>query len=89
MVENMKKSFDRERIRLGARIRGFRKGCDLTQESMAEKLDVSVITLSRIENGATVLDVCLLLKMSKILKVPIDVLVGETSADDRSEKKET
>ena len=42
----------------------------------AEQLDVSVITVSRIENGMTKIDAELLIKMSEVRHAPVDLILG-------------
>lgn len=42
----------------------------------AEQLDVSVITVSRIENGMTKIDAELLIRMSEVLHAPVDLILG-------------
>ena len=71
-----KKGITKERIELGERIRILRKRQDYCQESLAEVLEISPMTLSRIENGVTSLDVELLLKLSEALDTPVDVILG-------------
>ena len=61
----MKKEFDAKRVELGTRIRRLRKSHDLSQDNFAEELDISAVTVSRIENGMAAPDVWLLLKMTK------------------------
>ena len=58
----MKCVFDSKRIEMGNRIRTLRKRRVGSQSEFAEKLDVSVITISRIENGMTKIDAELLIK---------------------------
>ena len=53
----MQKEFNQQRIEMGERIRKLRKRCDFCQESLAEAMDVSTMTISRIENGITKMDV--------------------------------
>lgn len=72
----MKKEFNRQRYELGQRIRKLRKRCDFCQESLVEKLGISQITLSRIENGTTRMNVEILMKLSNVLEVPINVILG-------------
>lgn len=78
----MKKEFNRQRFELGQRIRKLRKRCDFCQESFAESLGVAQITVSRIENGTTKVDVESLLRMSEVLEVPVNVILG--IEDDKS-----
>jgi DNA-binding XRE family transcriptional regulator len=72
------KEFNRKRYEMGQRIRKLRKRCDLCQEALAEKLGVSQVTVSRIENGDTKMDVEMLVRLSAILQAPLNVIVGVT-----------
>ena len=72
------KEFNRKRYEMGQRIRKLRKRCDLCQEALAEKLGVSQVTVSRIENGDTKMDVEMLVRLSVILQAPLNVIVGVT-----------
>ena len=72
----MKCVFDSKRIEMGNRIRTLRKRRVGSQSEFAEKLDVSVITISRIENGMTKIDAELLLKMSEVLQVSVNSILG-------------
>ena len=79
----MKKEFDAKRVELGTRIRRLRKSRDLSQDNFAEELDISAVTVSRIENGSAAPDVWLLLKMTKVLDVSVEALVGTRGGGDR------
>ena len=72
----MKCVFDSKRIEMGNRIRTLRKRRVGSQSEFVEKLDVSVITISRIENGMTKIDAELLIKMSEVLQVPVNIILG-------------
>lgn len=72
----MKCVFDSKRIEMGNRIRTLRKRRVGSQSEFAEKLDVSVIIISRIENGMTKIDAELLIKMSEVLQVPVNIILG-------------
>ena len=72
----MKCVFDSKRIEMGNRIRTLRKRSVGSQSEFAEKLDVSVVTISRIENGMTKIDAELLIKMSEVLQVPVNIILG-------------
>ena len=61
---------------MGERIRKLRKRCDICQESLAEAMDVSTMTISRIENGITKMDVEFLMRLSRVLEVPVNVILG-------------
>lgn len=67
---------DSKRIEMGNRIRTLRKRRVGSQSEFAEKLDVSVVTISRIENGMTKIDAELLIKMSEVLQVPVNIILG-------------
>ena len=72
----MQKEFNQQRIEMGERIRKLRKRCDFCQESLAEAMDVSPMTISRIENGITIMDVEFLMRLSRVLEVPVNVILG-------------
>jgi transcriptional regulator with XRE-family HTH domain len=56
---------------LGWNLKRFRKKKALSQEQLAETLDVSVKHLSAVERGLTFVSADLLNKLSKVLEVPI------------------
>lgn len=60
---------------MGLRIKSERKKRKLTQEQIAEKLNISVKHLSEVERGLTGLSVENLIKLSNIFGVSIDYLV--------------
>ena len=72
----MSRVFDSNRIEMGNRIRTLRKRRVGSQAEFAEQLDVSVITVSRIENGMTKIDAEPLIRMSEVLHVPVDTILG-------------
>lgn len=67
---------DRRLIYIGEHIRKLRKRRDLNQELFAEKLDLSCMTVSRIENGVTPMNILILLRMSEILDVSVDHILN-------------
>ena len=71
------KQFNPELIRIGEQIRKFRRQKKYRQENLAEALDISVMTVSRIENGTTTMNVLLLMRLSKLLGVPVQEIIGE------------
>lgn len=79
---------------LSERITELRKKSGLSQEELAEKLDVSRQAISRWESGATAPDAENLIKLSKIFNVSTDYLLcveKETASENenkREEKKE-
>ncbi len=60
---------------MGLRIKEKRKSLKLTQEEIAEMLDISVKHLSEVERGLTGLSIENLIKLSNILGVSIDYIV--------------
>lgn len=51
----------------------FRKERHLTQEQLAENVDVSVRTISRLENGGNT-DLLSVIRLAEVLKVSLDML---------------
>ncbi|MGN0521925.1 MAG: helix-turn-helix domain-containing protein [Eubacterium sp.] len=67
---------------MGLRIKNKRKNLKLTQEEIAEMLDISVKHFSEVERGLTGLSIENLIKLSNILGVSIDYIVkGEADKD--------
>ena len=67
---------------MGQRIKKKRKELKLTQERMAEELNISVKHFSEVERGIAGLSVENLIRVSEILGVSIDYMVkGETDSD--------
>ena len=66
---------------IGERIRVLRLIRSLSQENMANELDISVASYSNIERDVTDLTVTRLLKIAKILSVnPIDILAQHSTS---------
>ena len=59
---------------LGLSISYFRKSRKLTQQQLADKMDVNYETISRIENGYTGISLDMLFSLSKALGVPLSEL---------------
>ena len=74
------------RLEMGQRIRILRKRQIWSQEEFAERLDVSTITISRIENGTTRIDVQLLMNMAEVLQTKVTTILG-TEEDEFIEAK--
>ncbi|MBR1383763.1 MAG: helix-turn-helix transcriptional regulator [Ruminococcus sp.] len=73
-------------IEIGARIRKSRESQLLTQEKLAEMMDVSVKFVSDIELGAKGMSLKTLNKLSQILLVSTDhILYGSSSENDPAE----
>ncbi len=67
---------------MGLRIKNRRKEIGLTQESFAEKLEISVKHLSEVERGLAGLSIENLVKLSEILEISLDyVIKGKIDED--------
>lgn len=64
---------------IGSRIKVARKRKDMTQEMLAERLDVSVGYVSQVERGITKISLDLLASISDILECDIAELVWASS----------
>ena len=53
----MYKKVDSKLLQIGNNVREYRKQKHYNQEKLAELLDVSVATVSRIENGSSAMDI--------------------------------
>ena len=59
---------------VGTRIKQLRKEKGLTQEQLAEKLDITAGTIGKIEIGRTGISIDLLICMSDFFEVPTDYM---------------
>ena len=72
--------------RIGKRVAQRRRECGMTQEILAEKMEVSTQMVSSLERGRTAVRIDNLVKLHRILRVSCDwLLTGESTADDRAE----
>lgn len=63
-------------LAVGDQVKKLRKRKDFSQESLAEALSVSSMTIYRIENGVTPMNILLLMKLAEILEVsPEEILM--------------
>lgn len=62
---------------MGDRIREARKKLGLTQEQLAEKLDITLVYISEIERGLKLPSMQLFIKMVEILDVSADYLLRD------------
>jgi transcriptional regulator with XRE-family HTH domain len=67
----------RDRKLLGDGIRKFRKLAGLTQEKLAERIDINPVYMGQIERGFRVPTVDVLLRLARALKVHLRDLVSE------------
>lgn len=65
-----------EKIQIGAIIRALRKNKGVTQEQLAEVLDVSTPAISKWESGLTNPDITMLPVIARYFQVTIDFLLG-------------
>lgn len=61
-MENLKKNF-------GQRVRKIRQKNNFSQEELAEKIDIAVNNVGKIEHGESFVTAAALAKLSKVLKV--------------------
>lgn len=60
---------------VGQRIRKIRKARELTQEQLAEKVDISVTHMCHIENANTKMSLSIFVKIAEALEVQTDALL--------------
>lgn len=70
-------------VQIGERVRQAREQAKLTQESLAEKLEVSPQYVSDLERGVVGVSITTFKKLCQILGVTSDQLLFGTSAKDR------
>ena len=63
------------KLQIGTRIKAARLLKGLTQDSLAEKLDVSTSCISRYETGVAVASIATLIRIAQILDVGIEYLL--------------
>jgi len=68
---------------IGKRIKMYRKQAGLTQESLAEKLGISVSFQSRLERGAAKISLEKLVQTAEHLNIPVSQLI--TGAEETAE----
>lgn len=66
---------------LGERLRQQRKLHSLTQEQLAERLDISIKHYSEVERGLTGMSVENLIRVSEILQISLDYLIKGIGID--------
>lgn len=62
---------------IGKQIRKYRRIRNLSQEQLAEKIDISTTHMSHIETGSTKLSLPVLVKISETLNVAVDDILFE------------
>ncbi len=66
---------------IGERIKRTRKAKEITQDKLAEKLDVSIGYVSQIERGVTKISLDLLAAISSILNCDIAIFISESAVN--------
>nr|WP_236338924.1 helix-turn-helix transcriptional regulator [Paenibacillus plantiphilus] len=69
------------------KIRGLREDKDITQQQMADYLNVTQATYSRYERGELDIPTQVLIKLSQFHKVSVDYLLGLTESAKPYERK--
>jgi XRE family transcriptional regulator, regulator of sulfur utilization len=64
------KTILRHRKVIGDAIRSYRKGAELTQEELAERVDLNPKYLGEIERGEKIISIEALLRVAKALNIP-------------------
>ena len=64
-------------IKIGSNIREIRKRMNYSLEKLADKLDMSLLLLNRIERGMSKVSLDSLVKISNILQIPIEELLAD------------
>ena len=67
-----------DKLTMGDRIKETRKKCCLTQEQLAEKLDISVEYVSQIERSLKIPSMQIFIKLVEILDVSADYLLRDS-----------
>ena len=80
-----------DQVKIGSFLKELRKERSLTQESLAEKLNVSNRTISRWETGSNMPDIGMLVEIAEFYDVSIpEIINGERKSENMNqETKET
>ncbi len=73
---------------LGERIKNFRQRVGLSQEELAEKLNVSRQAITKWENDSGIPDIDNLISLSKVMGISLDELVMGEKGNDSSDIKQ-
>ena len=71
-------------VSIGSRIAKLRKDYNMTQEQLAEKLDISIKHCSSVERGLSCLSLEKLIEVSILFDVSLDYLVKGNDTDNNS-----
>lgn len=79
---------DNDKIKkIGKRIRHLRKNNNITQEQLAEMIDVSVPYISNIENGKVTTSAEIIVRLTQALDTSADTILCLDGGDDESQAK--
>lgn len=67
--------------KIGQKIRKYRKAMGMSQEQLAERVEISVTHMSHIETGNTKLSLPVLVEISKALEVRTDDLLFDSPSE--------
>ena len=81
-MDNNKQELNPLILKIGQRIQKYRLQRDLTQEQLAEAINVSQKHLSRIENGYHNPRFDMVIQIANALNVPVDVFARDVPDDD-------
>ena len=62
--------------KLAQHIRDYRKSLGLTQEQLAERLDITLGTVSKWERGSSEPDLGYIMDLAELFHVSVDALIG-------------
>ena len=74
-MRSKSKRFNYDSKLLGERIARYRTQAHMTQEQLAEKLDMSVASVSHIENGKVVCDLNVLVGLANAFNIDLSVML--------------
>lgn len=74
---------EEQNIVMGTRIRALREQGGWTQELLAEKINISPVHLSRIENGRVTPRVDILMRLSEVLQISMDEILYDEHQSSR------
>ena len=75
-------------VEIGKRIRKYRKANGLSQDELAEMIDISTTHMSHIETANTKLSLLVCASIAKVLQVRIDDIIYDRSNDYSVSKEE-
>ncbi len=75
-------------LKIGEKIKELRKAQDITQEKLADYLNISYQAVSKWENGLALPDITLVPQLANFFGVSADELLGITKPEQSQELKE-